>query len=109
MALSWSLYIYIYIYTLSSWRTLIGTCHGTMGLADSKIMCNEDGLEWMGDHCAETSYLRSRLFKSTALMMLATAASKTSARNGNRPQPNNLEEVFNITLQMLNFPLADKI
>ena len=28
-------------------------------------------------------------------MMLAIAASKTSAENGNRPQPNSLEKVFN--------------
>ena len=28
-------------------------------------------------------------------MMLATAASETSVENGNRPQPNSLEKVFN--------------
>ena len=36
----------------------------------------------------------SRVFESTALMMLATAASETSAKNGNRPQSNRLEKVI---------------
>ena len=36
-----------------------------------------------------------RLFKSTALMMLAIAASETSAKNENRPQPNSLKNAFN--------------
>ena len=34
-------------------------------------------------------------------MMLATAASETSADNENRPQPNNLKEVFNIRIENL--------